>query len=62
MTAFESGRDFKSVLAEQPEIAGAISGADLDSWLDPARYLGSAVEKVGDVLRAADDSQLLERV
>lgn len=55
MSAFESGRDFKSVLAETPAFARAVSSADLDSWFDPARYLGSAVEKVADVLRAADD-------
>lgn len=60
MTAWETGQDFRTVLAAHPQIADTIPSEALDEWLDPERYLGSALEKIADVLRAADNSHLLD--
>lgn len=59
--AVASGRSFADVLADQPEVAGAVDRAELARLLDPAGYLGSAGEFVDRALRAHASLNLGER-
>jgi len=46
----ESGRGFREVLLELPEVAGALGEDGLDAALDPAGYLGVAAELIDRAL------------
>ncbi|KHN55858.1 adenylosuccinate lyase [Pectobacterium fontis] len=59
MQAFEQNQSFKSVLLAHPVLSEQVTAVDLDAWLDPANYVGSAPQKVDDVIRYADNSGLL---
>ncbi|MCA5920971.1 adenylosuccinate lyase [Pectobacterium brasiliense] len=59
MQAFEQNQSFKSVLLAHPVLSEQVIAADLDEWLNPANYVGSAPQKVDDVIRYADNSGLL---
>ncbi|KHS64279.1 adenylosuccinate lyase [Pectobacterium brasiliense] len=59
MQAFEQNQSFKSVLLAHPVLSEQVTAADLDEWLHPANYVGSAPQKVDDVIRYADNSGLL---
>ncbi|MFP9230395.1 adenylosuccinate lyase [Pectobacterium cacticida] len=59
MQAFEQKQSFKSVLLADPVLSKQVTAADLDDWLNPANYVGSAPQKVDDVIRYADNSGLL---
>ncbi|MEQ9862551.1 adenylosuccinate lyase [Pectobacterium cacticida] len=59
MQAFEQKQSFKSVLLADPVLSKQVTAADLDEWLNPANYVGSAPQKVDDVIRYADNSGLL---
>ncbi|MFC3393513.1 adenylosuccinate lyase [Brenneria rubrifaciens] len=59
MRAFEKNQSFKSVLLEHPVLSAQLTSAELDEWLNPANYLGSAPQKVDDVIRYANNSGLL---
>ncbi|WP_406641798.1 adenylosuccinate lyase [Pectobacterium brasiliense] len=59
MQAFEQNQSFKSVLLAHPVLSEQVTAADLDEWLNPANYVGSAPQKVDDVIRYADNSGLL---
>ncbi|MEH2921948.1 adenylosuccinate lyase [Samsonia erythrinae] len=59
MQAFEQNQSFKSVLLAHPVLSEQVTAADLDEWLNPVNYLGSAPQKVDDVIRYADRSGLL---
>ncbi|MCL2892287.1 adenylosuccinate lyase [Brenneria tiliae] len=59
MQAFEQSQSFKSVLLEHPALSAQLTAAELDEWLNPANYLGSAPQKVDEVIRFADRSGLL---
>lgn len=59
MRAFEQNLSFKSVLLEHPALSAQLTAAELDEWLNPANYLGSAPQKVDEVIRFADHSGLL---
>ncbi|MEC5344565.1 adenylosuccinate lyase [Brenneria populi] len=59
MAAHESGEPFKTALLRDERIARHITPDNLDRWLDPTEYLGSAPQKVAQVLRYADHSGLL---
>ncbi|MGQ5290931.1 adenylosuccinate lyase [Pectobacterium actinidiae] len=59
MQAFEQNQSFKSVLLAHPVLSEQVAAADLDEWLNPANYVGSAPQKVDDVIRYADNSGLL---
>jgi len=50
--AAQDGRDFSEVLLSYPEVRGHLSAAELSRLLDPANYLGSAVEMTEKVLSA----------
>jgi 3-carboxy-cis,cis-muconate cycloisomerase len=50
--AVQEGRNFADVLMEFPEVRSHLSAADLARLLDPASYLGSAVEMTEKVLSA----------
>jgi 3-carboxy-cis,cis-muconate cycloisomerase len=50
--AVQEGRDFAGVLMEFPDVRSHLSAADLARLLDPANYLGSAVEMTEKVLSA----------
>lgn len=56
MQAFEQQLSFKDVLLAHPVLAAGISEEDLQSWLDPANYIGCASQKVDDVIRLAERS------
>ena len=58
MQSYEQKRDFKQVLLAHPQLE-QVSEAQLVGWLDPVNYLGSAPEKVDEVIRAANASGLL---
>ncbi|RLM21540.1 adenylosuccinate lyase [Brenneria alni] len=59
MQAFEKNQSFKSVLLEHPLLSAQLTSTELDEWLNPANYLGSAPQKVDEVIRYADNSGLL---
>ncbi|MBN3215304.1 adenylosuccinate lyase [Pectobacterium polaris] len=59
MQAFEQNQSFKSVLLAHPVLSEQVTAADLDEWLNPVNYVGSAPQKVDDVIRYADNSGLL---
>ena len=48
----ESGRAFREVLLEVPEVAGALDPEQLDAALDPAGYLGVTSELIDRALAA----------
>lgn len=59
MQAFEQNQSFKSVLLAHPVLSEQVTADDLDEWLNPANYVGSAPQKVDEVIRYADNSGLL---
>lgn len=59
MQAFEQNRSFKSVLLAHPVLSAQLTERELDDWLNPSNYLGSAPQKVDEVIRYADRSGLL---
>jgi 3-carboxy-cis,cis-muconate cycloisomerase len=48
----QSGRGFREVLLEQPEVSGTLDPDALDAALDPAGYLGVTAELIGQALEA----------
>jgi len=50
--AAQDGRDFGEVLLSYPDVRSHLSAAELSRLLDPANYLGSAVEMTDKVLSA----------
>ena len=59
MQAFEQNRPFKSVLLADPRLNKHFTETELDNWLDPINYLGSAAEKVEQVIKYAEHSGVL---
>ena len=59
MQAFEQNAAFKDVLLDDPLLNKEFSVAELDSWLEPINYLGSAPEKVQQVINYAEQSGVL---
>ena len=59
MQAFEQNRAFKDVLLDDPLLNKEFSVAELDSWLEPMNYLGTAPEKVQQVINYAEQSGVL---
>ncbi len=59
MQAFEQNRAFKDVLLDDPLLNKEFSVAELDSWLEPINYLGTAPEKVQQVINYAEQSGVL---
>ncbi|MEZ2757861.1 adenylosuccinate lyase [Providencia vermicola] len=59
MQAYEEQRTFKDVLQANEQLAGFISEQELDAWLDPINYLGSAPQKVDQVIAHAKALGLL---
>ncbi|MCA1809994.1 MAG: adenylosuccinate lyase, partial [Lentisphaerae bacterium] len=49
--AFTGGRSLREVLAETPSVTALLTTEDIDRLLDPAEYIGTAVEQVQRVLR-----------
>ena len=49
---WREGRSLKSVLLEDEEVMSLASEEELDKWLDPRNYLGTAVEQVERVVRS----------
>jgi 3-carboxy-cis,cis-muconate cycloisomerase len=50
--AVQEGRDFAGVLMEYPDVRSHLSAAELARLLDPANYLGAAIEMTEKVLSA----------
>jgi 3-carboxy-cis,cis-muconate cycloisomerase len=46
----QSGREFREVLLETPEVADGLGAAGLDEALDPAGYLGVTAELIDRAL------------
>ena len=46
--AAANGSGLRAALLDDPELAAALDGADLDALLDPSRYLGTAAETAAD--------------
>ncbi|NUF50194.1 adenylosuccinate lyase [Gilliamella sp. ESL0250] len=59
MKAFEQNRPFKEILLEDPSLNQTLTESELDSWLDPINYLGSAPEKVAQVIQYAQQCGVL---
>lgn len=51
MKAFEHNMPFRQALMEDTEISGKLTPAEIDEITDPAKYIGTAVEQVEEVLR-----------
>lgn len=62
MQSFEQDLPFKEVLLAHPILKANLTQDELAKWLDPTLYLGSAPEKVADVIRYAEQSGLLDEV
>jgi 3-carboxy-cis,cis-muconate cycloisomerase len=50
--AVQDGSDFAEVLLSNPDVSSKLSPTELSRLLDPANYLGSAVEMTEKVLSA----------
>lgn len=48
--AWQSGRPLRGILADNPRVTAVLKPKALDACLDPARYIGTAVEQVDSVL------------
>lgn len=59
MKAFELNKPFKQVLLNDPQLNQTFTESELDNWLDPINYLGSAPEKVEQVINYANKSGVL---
>lgn len=59
MQAFEQNRPFKSLLLDDPRLSEQFTESELDSWLNPINYLGSAPQKVDQVIKYAEQSGVL---
>lgn len=59
MQSHEQQCSFKAVLQTHEQLAGLISEQELDAWLDPINYLGSASQKVDQVIVQAKALGLL---
>lgn len=59
MKAFEQNRPFKDILLEDPSLNKEFTESELDTWLDPINYLGSAPEKVAQVIQYAEQCRVL---
>lgn len=59
MHAFEQNRAFKDILLDDPLLNKEFTVAELDSWLEPMNYLGTAPEKVQQVINYAEQSGVL---
>lgn len=59
MKAFELNKPFKQVLLNDPQLNQTFTESELDNWLDPINYLGSAPEKVQQVINYANKSGVL---
>ena len=59
MHAFEQNRAFKDILLDDPLLNKEFTIAELDSWLEPMNYLGTAPEKVQQVINYAEQSGVL---
>lgn len=59
MKAFEQNKKFKAVLLDDPILNKEFTEYELDNWLNPINYLGSAPEKVQQVIDFADQSGVL---
>ncbi|BAI62500.1 adenylosuccinate lyase [Methanocella paludicola SANAE] len=51
MKAFEHNMPFRQALMEDTEISGKLTPAEIDEITDPAKYIGTAMEQVEEVLR-----------
>jgi adenylosuccinate lyase len=56
----QAGRSFREVLADLPEVSGALGDDGLEAALDPRRYLGVTDELIGRAL--AEHARMRERV
>ncbi|NVM53713.1 MAG: adenylosuccinate lyase [Candidatus Helarchaeota archaeon] len=45
------GRTLKEVISEDPTVSDLVTVKELDEWLDPKNYLGTAVEQVEKVVK-----------
>ncbi|WP_085163863.1 adenylosuccinate lyase [Gilliamella bombi] len=59
MKAFEQNRPFKEILLEDPRLNQILTASELDTWLDPISYIGSAPEKVAQVIQYAEQCGVL---
>nr|WP_202115349.1 adenylosuccinate lyase [Gilliamella sp. Pas-s25] len=59
MKAFEQNRPFKDILLEDPSLNKEFTESELNTWLDPINYLGSAPEKVAQVIQYAEQCGVL---
>jgi len=46
MKCWDEKRSLKEVMLEDEEVSGVVSESDLEDWLDPENYIGTAVEQV----------------
>ena len=51
MEAHETGKHFKEVLLSKPDVANYLSEEDINSLVDPDKYIGTAVEQVEAVVQ-----------
>jgi adenylosuccinate lyase len=56
MESFEKNQPFASVLLAHPQLRAIITPADVDAWLNPVNYVGSAAAKVDTVIHFAEQS------
>ncbi len=61
MQAFEQDTPFKTVLLNHPALLEHLTKEELEEWLNPVNYLGSAPQKVDVVIDYADKTGLLTK-
>jgi adenylosuccinate lyase len=50
MRCWDEKRSLRDVMLEDEEASGIVTEADLDDWLRPENYIGTAVEQVDRVV------------
>ena len=51
ITCRKEGKSLREILMKEPKISDLVSVKELDNWLDPKNYIGTAVEQVERVVK-----------
>lgn len=51
MESYRKGTPLRDVLMKNPEVKKRFTGKDIDHYLDPEKYIGTAIEQVDNVLK-----------
>ncbi|MHA1131319.1 MAG: adenylosuccinate lyase [Candidatus Helarchaeota archaeon] len=52
ITSRKAGKNIREILLNEPQISDLVTVRELQEWVDPKNYIGTAVEQVNKVIRA----------